>query len=238
MSWFYRVRVARCQYFTPKPDDRIVHVDIDDASLEPGAVGRWPWTRGTLARIISEIGRANPAAIAIDLHLIDPENPDEETTPTTNPAGALGDDAALADCLSKQKNAVLAVTFELPSTGSRTRVQTTAFEELSANLELNFAEFDRSMRQRGVDLEGRDDAQDLYTHTLKLAMRDRINSELRRSPLTDGELRDRLLPHLGPGISAPALTLLKAEAAFFRSRQGVQAFRTRCAHAAIACRGV
>ncbi|MEE8170097.1 MAG: CHASE2 domain-containing protein [Phycisphaerae bacterium] len=45
-------------------DDRIIHVDIDDGSLE--AVGRWPWDRDRVADLIRVISAARPLGIALD----------------------------------------------------------------------------------------------------------------------------------------------------------------------------
>src|SRR5437764_14954191 len=48
-------------------DSRIVHVDIDDGSVEK--VGRWPdaWPRDLLADLIRTIHEGGAAAIAVDL---------------------------------------------------------------------------------------------------------------------------------------------------------------------------
>src|SRR6478672_6859245 len=61
-DWFYDRRARLCQYFTPAPTDKLVHVDIDDASIE--AIGHWPWPRTQLAEIIDEIELAGAKAIA------------------------------------------------------------------------------------------------------------------------------------------------------------------------------
>lgn len=55
-------------------------VGIDDASLEK--IGRWPWPRATLARLISTVAQAGPRAIGLDVILTEPEQ---------TPAGRLAD---------------------------------------------------------------------------------------------------------------------------------------------------
>lgn len=49
------------------PETRIAFVAIDEASLD--AVGPWPWPRETLARLVSAVTVAKPAAVAIDILL-------------------------------------------------------------------------------------------------------------------------------------------------------------------------
>lgn len=51
----------------PALDTKLAIVAIDTASLE--AVGPWPWPRETLARLISAVSGAKPAAIALDMLL-------------------------------------------------------------------------------------------------------------------------------------------------------------------------
>ena len=48
-----------------------VVVAIDDASL--AALGQWPWPRTTLARLVREVARHEPAAIGIDLLMPEPD---------------------------------------------------------------------------------------------------------------------------------------------------------------------
>src|SRR5688500_6536268 len=67
--WFYDHRARLCQFFTPRPSDKIVHLDIDDAALE--AVGQWPWPRSVLADILEEVHRAGPKVIALDVLFAD-----------------------------------------------------------------------------------------------------------------------------------------------------------------------
>ncbi|HEY1921336.1 MAG TPA: CHASE2 domain-containing protein, partial [Tepidisphaeraceae bacterium] len=56
--WLYDQRVVYCQAGSA-PTTRFAYLDIDDASLE--ALGRWPWRRTTLARILDEVQRAKPS---------------------------------------------------------------------------------------------------------------------------------------------------------------------------------
>ncbi|PZO00846.1 MAG: hypothetical protein DCF30_08755 [Hyphomicrobiales bacterium] len=49
------------------PETKLAIVDIDTASLE--AVGPWPWRREIVARLVSAVNGAKPAAIAVDMLL-------------------------------------------------------------------------------------------------------------------------------------------------------------------------
>ncbi len=51
--------------------DAIVLVPIDDRSLRE--IGRWPWSRGLLARMVGHLAEAGARTIALDLLLTEPE---------------------------------------------------------------------------------------------------------------------------------------------------------------------
>ena len=53
------------------PNPQIVIVAVDEASL--AVVGRWPWSRTILARLVQRLDEAGAAAIALDLLLNEPE---------------------------------------------------------------------------------------------------------------------------------------------------------------------
>lgn len=63
---------GRFRYFSnAPPSDYIVHIDIDDRSLEE--LGRWPWPRRQLAGIIEVLTDAGADAIALDIIMPDPQ---------------------------------------------------------------------------------------------------------------------------------------------------------------------
>jgi class 3 adenylate cyclase len=57
-------------------DSAIVHVDIDDGSLD--RFGRWPWDRSLLADAIDELNAAGAKTIALDLILTEAQNADAD----------------------------------------------------------------------------------------------------------------------------------------------------------------
>src|ERR1044071_6640352 len=72
-DWFYDRRARLCQYFTPPPTDKLIHVDIDDAAL--AVIGQWPWPRAQFAELIEELDRAGAKAISMDIIFSEPSNP-------------------------------------------------------------------------------------------------------------------------------------------------------------------
>jgi serine phosphatase RsbU (regulator of sigma subunit)/CHASE2 domain-containing sensor protein len=71
-----------------------VVVAIDEAALD--ARGQWPWPRSVLAELLRALAQADPAAIGIDLLLVEPDR------------SASGGDAALAQAV-RGRNVVLGV---------------------------------------------------------------------------------------------------------------------------------
>lgn len=82
----------------------VVIVEIDDESL--ARHGQWPWPRTLLARLVSRIAAADPAAIGIDIFM--PER--DRLSPGALPALLPGLDRYLAELLSRlpSNDAVLA----------------------------------------------------------------------------------------------------------------------------------
>lgn len=98
--------------FTPPPSDRIVHIDIDDNSLS--TIGRWPWNRIKLARVVDELRRARAAVVAFDLLFDESQEPRlvAPTDPKDKPV-LLNDDAELASAIRQAGNVLLPVNMSL-----------------------------------------------------------------------------------------------------------------------------
>ena len=60
----------------PKPRSRVVLVTIDDASLQQ--LGRWPWSRTVLARLVNNLNAAGASVIGLDILLSEPQAPDAD----------------------------------------------------------------------------------------------------------------------------------------------------------------
>ena len=74
------------------PDPQVVIVDVDEASLQQ--LGRWPWSRATVAQLVRELtGRQHAAALGLDVVFAEPQD-------QANPASALAPDDDLAKALA------------------------------------------------------------------------------------------------------------------------------------------
>src|SRR5215212_588347 len=67
--WFYDRRALDCQHFRKPPSGELVHVDIDEGSIQ--AIGKWPWRRSVLAQLLDEMSAVGPKLIALDMRLTD-----------------------------------------------------------------------------------------------------------------------------------------------------------------------
>ncbi|MHC4295196.1 MAG: CHASE2 domain-containing protein, partial [Planctomycetota bacterium] len=79
---------------TAPENDQIVHVDIDDRSLEE--LGRWPWPRARLGGIVDVLNRSGAKTVALDIIMPEPQPRRyvaEETELLTAETGALLGDA-------------------------------------------------------------------------------------------------------------------------------------------------
>src|SRR4051794_40339204 len=128
--FMYDRRAADCQFFRHKPSDRIIHLDIDDRSLE--AIGRWPWPRDRVAAILEEIGRAGPKVVGTDIVYSEPADPRVERRGNTTVD--IDEDRAMADALGRMGNVVIPVSLKLAPTRSVTAIETALRGELTANL--------------------------------------------------------------------------------------------------------
>lgn len=100
----------RFRHFATAPQNsNVVHVDIDDGSLEE--LGRWPWPRGLLAGIVTTLHECGAAALAVDIIMPEPQKTRyvsaEHELYTTDSAGLIGpgkpqavfDDVELAEAM-------------------------------------------------------------------------------------------------------------------------------------------
>ncbi len=54
-----------------KTGQRVIVLDIDRRSIE--ALGAWPWSRATMARLVETVANEKPAAMAIDILFVEPD---------------------------------------------------------------------------------------------------------------------------------------------------------------------
>jgi len=84
----YDLRARKFQYYTPLPTDQIIHVSIDDPSLQ--YIGQWPWRRSMLAELTDEMHKAGAKAIGFDVLF------SEEQESYFEPVGAAAEELTFA----------------------------------------------------------------------------------------------------------------------------------------------
>lgn len=95
-----------------EPSDRLVIVGIDDAALS--TIGRWPWDRARMARVIDELRLAGAKVIALDLLLDEPQVPRlvaVQTPGAPESVRTVRDDDLLAEAIRRHGAVVVAGSF-------------------------------------------------------------------------------------------------------------------------------
>ena len=89
------------------PAEDIIIIKIDEKSIKQ--IGRWPWKRDVMARLINNISKEKPRVIGLDIMFSEREG--RKT------------DKALSAALKKTQNLVLAAAFIMPSEGRDVKTQ-------------------------------------------------------------------------------------------------------------------
>jgi adenylate cyclase len=107
---------------TLEPGSEVAIAAIDDESID--RVGRWPWPRSVLARLIEKISDQQPAVIGFDVVFSEPSNFSEQEGLSARPEGVpqatweevqqtlRRQDEALAEAIGRSKHVVLGYFFE------------------------------------------------------------------------------------------------------------------------------
>ncbi|MGO9451836.1 MAG: CHASE2 domain-containing protein [Candidatus Binataceae bacterium] len=106
----------------PGPTGSVAIVEIDDDSI--ASIGRWPWSRGVFARLVSTLQDYKVAVIGMDILFTEPDDLDRDHQALAAKLAAAGvsaaaiattlgpqNDAALADALAHQGSSYLAYFF-------------------------------------------------------------------------------------------------------------------------------
>jgi len=207
-AWFYDQRAGICQHWSPAATDKLVFVDLDDASL--AATGRWPWPRSTLAAILDEINTAGAKAVALDI--VFPEPTDVRTVRRGSEVVDIDDDAIFAAAIARAKNVLIPVSL---TTGI---ANSTLFEKirefLRADLEIGEAElYQRLLNDPSKALPpGSKFPTETYIQARRAAMNDRLTELVGEADLPIAELRKKLVPRTDPEFAgSPMFRLLDDE---------------------------
>jgi serine/threonine protein kinase len=177
----YDWRSRHFRFFAGKPTDQLIHCEIDDAALEE--IGRWPWPRWQMARIVDEVNRAGAKAIGLDVLFSEPEAPRPEQQPDGS-WKVIDDDALLAGAMRRAGDVMIPVNIPPRADSSSLNIQNDLVEKLRSNLE--------QPPDSAEQLDGQ------YPFALRQAMTERLDRELQTLPPgqspTIEEMRKRLLP--------------------------------------------
>lgn len=180
--WLWDKRARYCQWFSPKPTDRLVHIMIDDDTLQ--SIGSWPWPRSVLAGVIDELTDAGARMIALDMFFPEPQRPTPE-----------GDhDAIFARSLKRSARVLLPNSVEFRTIDPPDRLLVAAGEELEKDLELPTEDLRARLLSRGFSKD--EIAARLGAATVgqrKVALLRRVEHEL-AATTQPAELRAKLLP--------------------------------------------
>ena len=114
------------------PTDQVVMVDIDESSLGRPELGQWPWSRDTVARMVSNLHAMGARAIVFDMvfpeadrtspaAILERITPEQRTPEFQTLLSAMPDnDQKLADAITAAGNVVLGFT-ETTRSGSTAR---------------------------------------------------------------------------------------------------------------------
>ncbi len=191
--YFYDVRARRCQFFTPPPSPVIYHLDIDDQSL--AAVGRWPWPRATMSRLIDEIAAAGAKVIALDILYGNPERP-EFRQAEDGSVSVTDHDALLAAALGKANNALVPVQVTFAENKPVPPIVSAMIDALTENPELESDELARALvaTREFKDSDVRAAMKESFLFAAERGMYLRLERELSNGLISMDAVSQRVLP--------------------------------------------
>jgi class 3 adenylate cyclase/CHASE2 domain-containing sensor protein len=116
--YLYDQRARHCQFFTPSPTDRIMHLDIDDASLKE--IGWFPWPRTKMAEMIDELRLAGAKVIGMDILFAEPQDSRYEKQPDGS-FKQIDDDQNFAAAVKRADNVLIPLSVNLSDINSIVR---------------------------------------------------------------------------------------------------------------------
>ncbi len=195
----------------PSPSDRIVHVDVDDSSLD--TIGRWPWPRKLIAESITALDRFGAKVIAVDMLF-----PEAQPPEYASDGSVVDHDLELERAFRAAKaKVILAVSLDsarsqlgplwLGDEGQRhwTALQRLLRRDITVGA-------DDVIRELGLDSDRADRVRKRIREMKRIAIRQRAAELAPEAPLDLATLRDAMLP---PGRDRmggfPELSLMRSE---------------------------
>lgn len=226
--WLYDWRARRFQFHTPAPSGKLVHLDIDDAALE--GVGRWPWPRTYIARILDELRLAGAEMAALDILL--PESTEDRFVP--DPEGniphdkqgrpiPIDDDRVLADAITRWGRVLVPVSMDLTPKDEAGPVEKEIRRRVAKDVTLDMEAARQDLLDSGL-LKARDLGQyeDVFLRARRNGIYDRVLGELQILERGKEQLIGDLLPEGNQAMAAPIKRLIEGEFDKVRAMQVLQ----------------
>jgi class 3 adenylate cyclase/CHASE2 domain-containing sensor protein len=221
--WFYDKRCALCQFFTPPPTDKLVHIDIDDSVLD--AIGAWPWHRALLAQMMDELQRAGPKVVATDVLFSEPQ--DIRFLPGDGGGfDAINDDQLLAQSIQGLGCAIVGMSMSIQPAQVLTPVESAMRDALRADLELSQSELIARLGPLNLVTPAALEVQVSrgFIEARREAMYRRVYAELLAQPRTAAQLRTALLKRTDADTMSPVVRLLDEQYEHVSAELSLQRF--------------
>ena len=208
-NWLYDRRARDCQFFATPPTDTLVHLDVDDHTIE--AIGRWPWPRSLVADLIDEMHWAGAKTIALDIIFPDP---------------APGDDAKLAEAIRRHGRVVIPMSLGFEPATATSHIRKVMLEELQQDPELSKPQLRDRLETRGfAGIPAAQQIDDEFSSVQRTALYRRIDQEADSDAMTTEQLAQRILPKVDLKLgNTPIFKQLQRQHAVCRSIHALQQF--------------
>lgn len=202
-GFFFDQRVRHYQFNTPAPTDKIVHLDVDENSIED--MGRWPWPRSVFADIARELQRAGAKVVAWDVVFSDRfEEPSDPQDDSIHP-----EDQAFSVALAQSGRNILPLNFNFNRPPGTRDHYFAIKNEVDGNLELTLDDVNRKLAAKhaapATEDEFRQIMRDIAFEQLTNLFKDGAKSFQR--------IQEALLPNLTNRmvVGAPQIKQLRKE---------------------------
>ncbi|HVT89635.1 MAG TPA: adenylate/guanylate cyclase domain-containing protein [Tepidisphaeraceae bacterium] len=193
--FIYDRRAQYCQFFTPPPTDKIVHLDIDDEALQD--IGSFPWPRTKLAEMVDELHRAGAKVIGFDIIFPEAQPPRYEPD-AEGKIQTIQDDQNFADAIRRAGNVLIPLSVQ-PQSPDRPAVLDPLVAALKSDLEMDQNQAIAKLRGTRVDTPQLDvQVKANFFIAREQAMFDRISEQLEKDQSDIEQLRQMLTPHAYP----------------------------------------
>lgn len=214
--WSYDIRAQTCQFDQSPPTDQLLHLDIDDSTLEE--IGAWPWPREVLAKVIDELTTAQAKVIALDVIFPEPQKPRIVQDRETDPISKVEDDKLLAHALEQSGRSLLSVSVEIESANTqRESLIKSAVKLINENIDINRDDFEQQLRKHPLfnNIQNLSlNLDSLFIRTRQQVLYDRSIALLKTEPTADFfKARQVILPHLDVNLigGSPLLNALSKQ---------------------------